>query len=98
MALVQLEYQAGFPFARRVTEALGLGSSLGYLARWVAFFDAGRAWTEPGSLDGRNPGSSDFSADAGLGIRLGPLGLYWSMPLSGEGHDYNVFLRLGPRI
>lgn len=98
MALVQLEYQAGFPFARRATEALGLGSSLGYLARWVAFFDAGRAWTEPGSREGRTPGANDFSADAGLGVRLGPIGIYWSVPLSGGGHDYNVFLRLGPRI
>jgi hypothetical protein len=98
MALVQLEYQAGFPFARRLSEALGLGSSLGYLARWVAFFDAGRAWTEPGSRQGRTGGGSDFNADAGLGIRLGPLGAYWTVPLSGDGHGFNLFVRLGPRI
>jgi hypothetical protein len=98
MALVQLEYQAGFPFARRVSEALGLGSSLGYLARWVAFFDAGRAWNEPGSGDGRFGGNADFSADAGLGIRLGPLGGYWTIPLSGQGHGFNLFVRLAPRI
>lgn len=98
MAVVQLEYQAGFPFARRVSEALGLGPSLGYLARWVAFFDAGRAWTEPGSRDGRFGGHDDFSADAGLGIRLGPLGGYWTMPLSGQGHGFNLFVRIEPRI
>ncbi|HEX6309030.1 MAG TPA: BamA/TamA family outer membrane protein [Longimicrobiales bacterium] len=98
MAVVQLEYQAGFPFARRVSEALGLGSSLGYLARWVAFFDAGRAWIEPGSGDGRFGGSADFSADAGLGIRLGPLGAYWTVPLSGRGHGFNLFVRIAPRI
>jgi hypothetical protein len=98
MAVVQLEYQAGFPFARRVSEALGLGSSLGYLARWVAFFDAGRAWTEPGSRAGRTGGSGDFSADAGLGVRLGPLGAYWAVPLSGSGDGFRIFLRLGPRI
>jgi hypothetical protein len=98
MALVQLEYQAGFPFARRASEALGLGSSLGYLARWVAFFDAGRAWTESGSRAGRTGGGSDFNADAGLGVRLGPLGAYWAVPLSGDGHGFNLFLRLGPRI
>jgi hypothetical protein len=98
MALVQLEYQAGFPFARRLSEAIGLGSSLGYLARWVAFFDAGRAWTEPGSRDGRTGGSGGFSANAGLGMRLGPLGAYWTVPLTEDGHGYNIFLRLGPRI
>jgi hypothetical protein len=98
LALVQLEYQAGFPFARRVSEALGLGPSLGYLARWVAFFDAGRAWTEPGSRDGRFGGNDDFSADAGLGIRLGPLGGYWTVPLSGHGHGFNLFVRIAPRI
>ena len=98
MAVVQLEYQAGFPFARRVSEALGLGPSLGYLARWVAFFDAGRAWNEPASRDGRFGGNDDFSADAGLGIRLGPLGGYWTVPLSGHGHGFNLFVRLSPRI
>jgi outer membrane protein assembly factor BamA len=98
MAVVQLEYQAGFPFARRVSEALGLGTSLGYLARWVAFFDAGRAWNEPGSSDGRFGGNADFSADAGLGIRLGPLGAYWTVPLSGHGHGFNLFVRVAPRI
>ncbi|MGH7447322.1 MAG: BamA/TamA family outer membrane protein, partial [Longimicrobiales bacterium] len=98
MAVVQLEYQAGFPFARRISEALGLGSSLGYLARWTAFFDAGRAWNEPGSGDGRIGGNDDFSADAGLGIRLGPLGGYWTVPLSGQGHGFNLFVRLTPRI
>jgi hypothetical protein len=98
LALVQLEYQAGFPFARRVSEALGLGPSLGYLARWVAFFDAGRAWNEPGSRDGRFGGNDDFSADAGLGIRLGPLGGYWTVPLSGHGHGFNLFVRIAPRI
>lgn len=98
MAVVQLEYQAGFPFARRVSEALGLGPSLGYLARWVAFFDAGRAWNEPGSRDGRFGGNDDFSVDAGLGIRLGPLGGYWTVPLSGHGHSFNLFVRIAPRI
>lgn len=98
MALVQLEYQAGFPFARRVSEALGLGPSLGYLARWVAFFNAGRAWNEPAARDGRFGGNDDFSADAGLGIRLGPLGGYWTIPLSGQGHGFNLFVRLSPRI
>jgi len=97
-ALVQLEYQAGFPFARRLSEMLGVSGSIGHAVRWVAFFDAGRVWNEPAARDGRSGGNDDFSVDAGLGLRLGPLGLYWAQPLSGRGQGFNFFLRLGPRI
>jgi hypothetical protein len=98
LALVQLEYQANFPFARRLAENVGVSSAVGSLVRWVAFFDAGRAWTEPGSADGRPGGNDDFSVDAGVGLRVGPLGLYWATPLSGRGQGFNFFVRLGPRI
>jgi hypothetical protein len=98
IALVQLEYQANFPFARRLAESAGLGAAIGNLVRWVAFFDAGRAWTEPGAADGRPGGNDDFSADAGLGLRVGPVGAYWAAPLSGRGQGFNFFVRLGPRI
>lgn len=97
MALVQLEYQANFPIARRVAESAGLGA-VGNLVRWVAFFDAGRAWTEPRARNGRLGGSDDFSADAGIGLRVGPLGAYWAVPLSGRGQGFNFFVRLGPRL
>jgi hypothetical protein len=98
MALVQLEYQANFPLARGLAEAIGLGSTVGSLVRWVAFFDAGRAWNEADAPDGRPGGNDDFSADAGLGIRLGPLGAYWAVPLSGRGQGFNFFVRLEPRL
>jgi hypothetical protein len=98
LALVQLEYQANFPFARRLAESAGVGSAVGSLVRWVAFFDAGRAWTDAAALGDRLHGSADFSADAGLGLRVGPVGLYLATPLSGRGQGANVFLRLGPRI
>ncbi len=96
MALVQLEYQAGFPFARRLTERLGLHT--GHAVRWVAFFDAGRAWTEPESRDGRRGGQSDFAADAGVGVRLGGVGLYWAFPVSAGADGVNFFVRLGRRF
>jgi hypothetical protein len=96
VALVQLEYQASPPFAERVS----LGSSLGleYSVRWVVFFDAGRAWTEPDALDGRERGANDFSADAGIGLRIGSLGAYWAVPLSSGGQGLNFFIRLGKRL
>jgi hypothetical protein len=98
MALVQLEYQANFPFARRLAESAGVGAAVGSLVRWVAFFDAGRAWTETAASQGRVGGNDDFSADAGVGLRVGPVGAYFAMPLSGRGQGLNFFVRLGPRI
>jgi hypothetical protein len=98
LALVQLEYQANFPFARRLAESAGVAGAVGSLVRWVAFFDAGRTWTEPAGTGERSRGDADFSADAGLGLRVGPVGLYVARPLSGRGHELNFFLRLGPRI
>jgi hypothetical protein len=98
LALVQLEYQANFPFARRLADSAGVGAAVGSLVRWVAFFDAGRAWTEPAARAGRLGGDDDFSADAGVGLRVGPLGAYVATPLSGRGQGVNFFIRLGPRI
>lgn len=96
--LVQLEYQASFPLARRFGDRIGLSAAFSNSVRWVAFFDAGRAWTEPGSRAGRTGGNDEFSADAGLGIRVGALGAYWAVPLSGSERPINFFVRLGPRL
>lgn len=98
VALVQLEYQANFPFARRLAESAGIGGAVGSLVRWVAFFDAGRAWTDAAALQSRLGGDDDFSADAGVGLRVGPAGIYWAVPLSGRGQGVNFFVRMGPRI
>jgi hypothetical protein len=43
-------------------------------------------------------GDDDFSADAGVGLRVGPAGIYWAVPLSGRGQGVNFFVRTGPRI
>jgi hypothetical protein len=96
--LVQLEYQASFPLARRFGDRIGLSAAFSNSVRWVLFFDAGRAWTEPGSRAGRTGGNDEFSADAGLGIRVGALGAYWAVPLSGSERPINFFIRLGPRL
>jgi outer membrane protein assembly factor BamA len=98
LALVQLEYQASFPLARRLGDRIGLGANFTNSVRWVAFFDAGRAWTEPSARDGRGGGNDDFSADAGIGIRVAGLGAYWAVPLSGGDRPINFFVRLGPRL
>jgi hypothetical protein len=92
LALIRLEYEGNFPFARRLSRSAGL--DIGEMFRWVLFFDAGRAWTEPGARSGRLPGSEDLSADAGLGLRIGRAGIYWAVPFSGRG-SFNFFVRIG---
>ncbi len=96
--LIQLEYQTDLAFLRR----LG-GSSIDQLGllqrtRAAAFFDAGRAWTLEEQKGVRNNGNDDFSADAGFGVRLGPVGFYWAFPVSGRGEPMNFFVRIGPRL
>lgn len=96
--LVQGEYQAGFPFIRRLGDRLGLGIDLGQEVRWVGFFDAGQAWTERKSLGGRETGATGIAADVGLGIRIGAIGLYWALPVGEGGSGINFFVRLGRRL
>lgn len=94
-ALVQAEFHAGFPFGRRIGRALGIDTELGAV-RWVAFIDAGRAWTEVGARNGRSDES--FAADAGLGVRIGGLGAYWAVPLDRDASGINFFVRIGRRF
>ncbi|MGH7552897.1 MAG: BamA/TamA family outer membrane protein [Longimicrobiales bacterium] len=96
LGLLQLEYQSGFPFAGRLGNYGGL--DIGQMMRWVVFFDAGRAWTESGDRRGRLPGDGDVSADAGVGLRIGRIGAYWAVPITGGGQGVNFFVRIGRRI
>lgn len=97
-ALIQVEYQTDFAFLRRLRSSIGHDLGLLQRVRLSAFFDAGRAWTESAERDVRGTGSDDFAADGGFGLRFGPVGFYWAVPLSGRGETMNFFVRLGPRI
>jgi hypothetical protein len=97
-ALVQLEYHGAFPFARRLLAPLSPHLYVGDAFGWVLFFDAGRAWNDASERFGRTRGQDDFSADTGLGVRLGQVGVYWVLPLSGSARGINFFVRAGPRI
>lgn len=98
VALFQLEYRNDFPFSRGWGRKLGADVDLGDRIGWVVFFDAGRAWIEREAAIGRGTGQNDFAADFGLGLRLGRLGFYWAVPLSGDDRSLRFSLRLGPRI
>jgi len=97
MALVQLEYQVQLPLPHDLDRRVS-GMDLGPPPSWVVFFDAGRAWNEENARQGRGAGQNDFAADAGFGLRLGRIGLYWAVPLSGGAEGVNFFVRVAPRL
>lgn len=78
---------------------LGLDFDLLSAPEVVLFADAGRAWIEPESVGYRaGTGATDLHYDAGVGLRLGRVGLYIAAPLSGGDDGLNFFVRLGPRL
>lgn len=95
VALAQAEFDAGFPFGRRIGRSIGLDTDLGAF-RWVAFIDAGRAGTGNPVPNGRR--DEEFAADAGIGVRVGSLGVYWAFPLARDADRVNFFVRLGRRF
>jgi hypothetical protein len=74
--------------------------------KWVAFVDAGRGWL----LGDREaelryskgifslPSLDTFQTDVGLGIDLGPIGVYVAKAVSRETSPANVFLRIRNRF
>jgi outer membrane protein assembly factor BamA len=95
--------QAEFRYALRtdpgISRRLGLDFDLFATPELVLFADAGRAWTEPRGLDGRlEQGPGSMQVDLGAGVRMGALGLYLALPVTGTGRVPNIFVRLGPRI
>ncbi|MFO7893372.1 MAG: BamA/TamA family outer membrane protein [Longimicrobiales bacterium] len=99
--LFQAEYRFAFLGGRGLDlgRRLGLDFELATTPELVVFADGGRAWIEPESLGDRvNVGPGDLRYDAGIGLRLGRLGIYFAAPLSDGGDGVNFFVRLGPRI
>ncbi len=77
---------------------LGLDFDLLTTPELVLFADAGSAWIEEESLQGRGAGSRALRYDAGVGLKLGRIGFYLAAPLSDGGDGPNFFIRLGPRL
>jgi hypothetical protein len=82
-----------------VGRRLGLDFDLSTTPEIVLFADGGRAWIEAESRRGRlDLGPSSFQFDAGAGLRLGPVGAYLALPITGDNRSLNFFIRLGPRL
>jgi hypothetical protein len=97
--LLQGEYRFALLPDPELTRRLGLGFDLFATPELVVFADAGRAWIEARSLDGRHDlGPRTLQYNVGTGLRMGPLGMYVALPLTGSGRTPNFFVRLGPRL
>ncbi|MEJ2215018.1 MAG: BamA/TamA family outer membrane protein [Gemmatimonadota bacterium] len=99
LVLGQLQYSLAFPIVPGVGRRLGLDVDFGDVAEFVLFGDAGRAWVEDKALAGRLPGPNGLVGDVGTGVALGPLGIYWAVPLSGDSWSHiNFFIRIDARL
>lgn len=64
---------------------------------WVVFFDAGKAWAE-GDWGGFARTDSPALYDAGVGLLLGDLGVYWAKPFGEGAEGSTLTVRLGRRF
>ena len=99
VALFQVELAFAFLTEESLGRRLGLDFDLITTPELVLFADAGRAWIESESLEYRRSiGPQRYRFDAGVGVRLGPIGFYLAAPLTDTGDPVNFFIRLGRRF
>ncbi len=103
VVLFQAEYRFAFMGSRGISlgRSLGLDFEIATTPELVLFADGGRAWIENQAMPGTgriDTGPGDLRYDAGVGVRVGRIGLYLATPLSEGGEGVNFFIRLGPRI
>jgi hypothetical protein len=85
---------------------LGVGSSsTGWLPvidltpGWAVFMNGGRGWASSDlSPAGYERADTETLLDAGLGVFLGSVGVYWAAPLTGDHGGSNFFVRLSHRF
>jgi hypothetical protein len=99
--LGQVELRGALPFSWSPAEGR-MGWETASLLRleptWSVFIGAGRGWrVEDPSLADRRV-DSGVRIDAGAGLFVGPLGLYWALPLNEKDRGLNFFIRLSNRF
>jgi hypothetical protein len=101
-ALFQAELQGELPFTwnpvPEAWEQWEWASLLDLHPRWSLFFNAGQGWVT-GEVPPDSPREdSPTRADVGVGLFMGPLGLYWTYPLNRRDRGLNFFVRLSQRF
>ena len=101
-ALFQAELQGRLPFAWNPVppgwEQWEWAALLDLQPRWALLFNAGRGWVAGDPPAGSPRVDSPTRADVGLGLFVGPLGLYWAYPLNRRDQGVNFFIRLQQRF
>jgi hypothetical protein len=64
---------------------------------WTLFFDAGKGWSSSGWGEFART-DSPVLYDAGVGLLLGKMGIYWAKPFGEVGGGSTLTLRLGRRF
>jgi len=102
LVLFQAEFQGALPFSRNPLPDGWEDSELGPLLEirpiWSVFLNAGQGWALGTHDDGIGRVHSPTRADVGLGLFLGPVGVYWSYPLNRQDRGLNFFVRFQQRF
>lgn len=101
VALGQIELQGRLPFSWAPQEGAvswETGSLLRLEPAWTVFLGAGRGWRaeDPTPADLRE--DSPLRMDIGTGVFVGPLGVYWTVPLNRRDRGLNFFVRISHRF
>lgn len=101
-ALFQAELQGRLPFRwNPVPEEWGpweWSALFDLQPRWALLFNAGQGWVAGDPPEGSPRRDSPTRADVGVGLFVGPLGLYWAYPLNRRDRGLNFFIRLQQRL
>lgn len=101
-ALAQLELQGSLPFSWNPVPAEWRDSEWSALLelqpRWALFLNAGQGWITDDLGGAFSRDDAPTRADVGVGVFVGPLGLYWSYPLNRRDRGLNFFVRLQQRF
>jgi hypothetical protein len=93
LALFQAEFRGGLGSLMGMSNGRRADSS----PSWVFFFDAGQAWSN-GDWNGTARPELPALYDAGIGLLLGDLGIYWAHPFGELEGESTLTLRLGRRF
>ncbi len=102
LVLFQAEFQGAFPVSWDPIPSDWDDTELSQAFRlqpvWSVFLNAGQGWSQGELAPGLPRTDSPTRADVGVGVYMGPMGLYWSYPLNRRDRGLNFFVRLEQRL
>ncbi len=99
--LGQVEYHGFLPFSWSPGSGDGdweWDALLELRPAWTLFLNAGRGWAVQEERRLAPAEDDPLRTDVGLGLHVGPVGLYWAYPLNQRDRGLNFFVRLQHRF